>query len=501
MDARDSVDTERFLALLSQAERIRLTLLLLARLRVRLGREAGTEAITGILNRVARLASQVLRQAGESLAAPRRSASPALPEWSGPMQQAASQLRHACRSCPAPAAALLADARAQVDALAGQLRTVQSLAAQTTHHGLIEFDRREMAQPWKLRFAGTFSTLAANLRLESPAFRHAVRLAVCVAAGEMLARAMQWGRPYWVPMTVALVLKPDFATTFTRGWQRLLGTLLGLIAATAIFHYLHPPTGLQILFIALFSFLLRAYGPANYGILAIAVTALVVFLFAVTGVSPPEVVVARGWNTLIGGALALSAYRLWPTWERTQAPEAAARLLDAYREYLQAVRDAYLREQESSGETLDRARQAARIARSNLEASVARLRAEPGNSPDRIARSDRILADSHRFVHAVMSLEAGLLTSRPAPSRQAFLTFSNDADRTLYYLAAALRGIPIGRADLPDLREDHHALVESGDAGQPRYALVNIETDRIVNSLNTLRDDILPMIESPAASL
>ena len=42
LDARDSLDAERYLALLSQAERIRLALLLLARLRIRIGRETGT---------------------------------------------------------------------------------------------------------------------------------------------------------------------------------------------------------------------------------------------------------------------------------------------------------------------------------------------------------------------------------------------------------------------------------------------------------------------------
>ena len=45
---------------------------------------------------------------------------------------------------------------------------------------------------------------------------------------------------------------------------------------------------------------------------------------------------------MVGGAIALAAYRVWPTWERTLVPEALARLLDAYRAYFQAVRDAYL---------------------------------------------------------------------------------------------------------------------------------------------------------------
>jgi len=494
LDARDSIESERYLALLSQAERIRLALLTLARLRVRIGREPGTEAVTAVLDRCALLASQALQQVGESLR--RGDAADPLPELLREMARHAEKIRQACRACSTAGVTMLADARSQLDALAGQLRTVLEISAHVTVRGLAEFERSEAAHPWKLQFAGTRSALAAGLHREAATFRHAVRLAVCIALGEILAGSLGWHRPYWAPMTVALVLKPDFTTTFSRGFQRLLGTLIGLIVATALFHFLDPAPGLQIAFIALFAFLLRAYGPANYGILAIAVTALVVFLFAVVGVSPPEVILARGLNTLAGGVIALLAYSLWPTWERTQVPEALAGMLESYRAYFQAVRDGYLKQEGATGAALDRARLAARIARSGLEASVARMRAEPGNSADRIAVFDRILADSHRFIHAVMSLEAGLLTSSPVPARDAFRTFSNDVDVTLYYLAAGLRGVAIAASDFPDLREDHHNLIESGDSSIQRYALVNIEADRIVNSLNTLTGEILPLTGS-----
>jgi hypothetical protein len=62
---------------------------------------------------------------------------------------------------------------------------------------------------------------------------------------------------------------------------------------------------------------------------------------------------------------------------------------------------------------------------------------------------------------------------------------------TLHSLAGALRGSRLRRAELPDLREDHHALAHSGDPATERYALVNVETDRVTNSLNTLSEELL----------
>ena len=78
-------------------------------------------------------------------------------------------------------------------------------------------------------------------------------------------------------------------------------------------------------------------GPANYGIFAIVVSGLIVLLLAITGVSPKEVISARGINTVAGGLMALLAYWLWPTWERTSVSERIAQLLDAYRDYFHAL--------------------------------------------------------------------------------------------------------------------------------------------------------------------
>ena len=117
--------------------------------------------------------------------------------------------------------------------------------------------------------------------------------------------------------------------------------------------------------------------------------------------------------------------------------------------------------------------------------------AEPGVPPMRLTALDAILANSHRFIHAAISLEAGLVRSHPVPARDAFRVFTTHVDLNLYFLAASLRGSQVAAADLPDLREDHHALIGSGDPGVERYALVNVETDRITNSLNTLTGEIL----------
>ena len=490
-----SIEGERYRLLLSQAERMRLSLLTLRRLRTRIGRENAGGPEVKILDLYFANASRILGAIGHSLVAgaPARE----MDEFLEELEALPERLRELCESPEAAAMDIRAmrnDARIQMDAVTGQLRSAVDLATTATPAGLAAFEGREAGRPWSLRLGGTLATLRANFHLQSAAFRHAIRLAVCVAAGDGLARGLELPRSYWLPMTIAIVLKPDFTATFSRGVLRLAGTFAGLVLATGLFHVMLPGATAQVVLIALLMFLMRCFGPANYGILVTAVTALVVLLLAMSGVSPKGVIAARGLNTVAGGAIALVAYWIWPTWERTQVGEAMAQMLDAYREYLREVREGYIRS--PSFQALDRARLAGRLARSNLEASIDRLSAEPGTPAATVKLLSGTLASSHRLAHAMMALEAGLSSSHPVPAREVFRRFASDVDLTLYYLASALRGSPLTREALPDLREDHHALVHTGDPLTERYSLVNVETDRITNSLNTLSEELLRWMES-----
>jgi uncharacterized membrane protein YccC len=487
LGAIHTVEADRYRSLLNQSERMRLSLLMLSRLRVRIGREKEGGEETAALDRFFELSSRLLAAIGRALRS--NDSMDSHPDVLDQLDGCTEALRATPARADSPVlAALTGDALDQVNALAGQLRSSVELAAHTTPEGMAEFERRQAQTPWMLRLRGSMATLRANLSFDSAAFRHAIRLAVCVALGDGIGRAVSWHRTYWLPMTVAIVLKPDFSATFSRGVLRVAGTLMGLAFATVLFHFVSTTVIVQIALIAILTFVLRSLGAANYGILTAAVSALVVLLIGLTGVSAQDVIAARAVNSVAGGALALVAYGLWPTWERTRVNENVARLLDAYRDYFHTLSEAYLKP-EAPPPALDSARQAARLARSNLEASADRLSAEPYQS--QLAPLNDILASSHRLVHALMALEAGLHQSRFVTPRQAFRTFGHDVERTLYFLAASLRGSAIQPGDLPDLRKDHQALLQDGDSHVERYALVNIETDRVTNSLNTLREQIV----------
>jgi uncharacterized membrane protein YccC len=490
LDSETGVEAVRYRALLSQAERIRLTLLILSRLHLRMQRERSKHSGVQIL-------ADYLKKVGQALQAISDSLTSGLPPRARMETLSAGEaytlvFRQETESLPPSfLAAVAKDARFQMDALQGQLRAALDLAENATPPGQAEFEKQQVQQPWWLRFSGVLATLRANLNLQSSAFRHAIRLATMVALGNSLERTFYWHRSYWLPMTIVLVLKPEFTTTFTRGVLRIAGTIAGLFLATALFHFVPGTIILQIILIFVFTLLLRWFGPANYGIFAVAISALVVFLIALTGVSPKEVIWARGMNTAAGGAMALLAYWIWPTWERTQVSERVAEMLDAYRAYFHKLWETYTRNEPADATELLRVRLEARLARTNVEASIERLRSEPGTSAEQVTQLNALLASSHRLVHALMALDAGWLHTAAVAPRPAFHPFAAHVEKTLDLLSAVLRGKRVKLNEFPDLREDHHILVRSGNQNIERYALVNVEADRIVNSLNTLREQVM----------
>jgi uncharacterized membrane protein YccC len=485
---------ERYRSLLNQAERIRISLLTLGRLRRRIERENtalpdASSIQLELIDNFLGVMGGVLISIGESM----HSAKPvqvdkARLERLGQIAEEWRQQETPGRS--AFLSALVDDTRYQMDALLGQLRSAADLATITTPAGSAQLAKRDSQHPWPLRFRGGLAILRANLSLDSAAFRHGVRLAICVGLGEALGRAFELRRSYWLPMTIAIVLKPDFSATFSRGVLRLAGTFLGLVVATVLYRLLPLSPANDAVLIALLVFIARSIGPANYGVFVAAISALVVYLFAFLGIGPKDVIDARAINTLVGGALALLAYGLWPTWERSQVADTMARMLDSYRAYFEAIVAWLINPETLPSSDLDPKRVAGRLARSNMEASYERLSAEPGVSRRQIDLVGNMLASSHRLVHAMMALEAAAAQTTPVTARPQFRIFAGEVEKTLSLLAARLRGAKARSRSFPDLRQSYQNLVGAGDSHMDRYALVNVESDRITNSLNTLAEQI-----------
>jgi uncharacterized membrane protein YccC len=235
----------------------------------------------------------------------------------------------------------------------------------------------------KLRGPGLWATvrgvrdeIAAELNLDSPILRHAVRLALAVAVGTALTRLAGLGYGYWVALTVVLVLRPETAHTYTRCLSRVVGTAAGIAAATVLTTFWHPGAVLAALLAVLC--VGAAYGVAGLGYvpLSAALAASIVFLLAVGGYAETPTAGSRLLGTLIGGLLAVAAHAALPDQSLIRLRQRAGELMKAEIDYAAVVIRSFVHQLATPDAALSSAWQRALRARSAFEAASGSARAD-----------------------------------------------------------------------------------------------------------------------------
>ncbi|MEE1788909.1 FUSC family protein [Streptomyces sp. SP17BM10] len=181
--------------------------------------------------------------------------------------------------------------------------------------------------PWRLR---------ARLLSRSSA-TYGLRVALCIAVGAVVTANYPLSKSYWVPMTIAFVLKPDLGSVFLRATSRAVGTVLGVALTAAV---LSATTDEWVLtaVAALCVALLPYATAAHYGLTTLAMTPMALLLLQLGGQSSAAEFRPRVLDTALASAIVLVfGYLLWPERPRHRIEP---RLVDAattLRAYLDAV--------------------------------------------------------------------------------------------------------------------------------------------------------------------
>ncbi|MET8560264.1 FUSC family protein [Streptomyces flaveolus] len=215
----------------------------------------------------------------------------------------------------------------------------------------------------------------------------AVRTALGCALAGYAALALGVGRPYWALVTAASLYQANVTLTWSRGVQRVVGNLVGvlLFAALAPLAHLHP-AALVLCCLAL-NFGAEALIGRNYWLGSVCVTpmALLITEFA-RSQDPAELITDRIADTLVGALVGFVA----------------------------AVAVTNRR----AGDRLERALTAAERAREH----AARLLAEPRPEPRAVESARRTLAAALVDLRATADAAAGEWWQRALPGERVVLT-------------------------------------------------------------------------------
>ena len=138
---------------------------------------------------------------------------------------------------------------------------------------------------------------------------------------------------YWIPLTVAWITKPDFAGTTLRVVERVLGTMIGVVASVLLIDLIGSSIPLELAMFAAGSMITVLFIVANYTLCTVGVT---IWLMAVLDIGSAPTG-GRVVQTLAAGLLVIGASRLWPTRTSSHAGAGLADLASALRNYCTSV--------------------------------------------------------------------------------------------------------------------------------------------------------------------
>lgn len=179
--------------------------------------------------------------------------------------------------------------------------------------------------------------IRSYLSLKSGALRTAARFAAMLIFGSTLAMSFDIPKPWWILMTIMFVTQNGYSATRVRIQHRALGTLAGMLIATAMLRYEvdESLTLLVMLFITLISYLTirKSYGLAMTGL-----TITAIYSLQLLSPNGDQFLLTRLTDTIIGCMIAFGGVLwLWPQWQSGLLRQNAYDALESYQTALRML--------------------------------------------------------------------------------------------------------------------------------------------------------------------
>jgi uncharacterized membrane protein YccC len=286
-----------------------------------------------------------------------------------------------------------------------------------------------------------------------------LRLMACMGVAGIMTEILPVQRSYWVPLTVAIVLKPDYGSVFARALQRGIGTIVGAVAGAVLLVAVH---GLWLLIPFSILAALLPYGRSrNYGLLATFLTPLVVVLIDLLAPAGWRLAEERLVDTLIGCAIVLLiGFAPWPMAWYAHLPQQFA---DTTRDVSRYMEEALLGSGSPGADA---------VAGDGAGADVTR---PPAHS--RMRRSTyRALADLRTEFQRTMS-EPPSISRRATAWWPAVVGLEQVMDAVTSTALAVSRGARVPASDVRQVAEALRAASEAASTGKPLETVPELPGD------------------------
>lgn len=337
------------------------------------------------------------------------------------------------------------------------------------------------------------NVLKDNFNLQSTIFRHSLRIAIVSIVGYAVGILFDLQNPYWIVLTIIVIMRPSYGLTNERFRQRSIGTLIGGVIAFGAIMLIHNTTVYAVL--AVISFVIGfSMVQRNFKASAIFITLQVLFVYALLEPNVFEVVQFRVLDTLIGAGLAaLGNMLLWPAWEIKSIDSTLLEAVQAMRKYLKDIAAYYNDKSDFSPETPHSdaykiSRKRAFLSISELSSSFQRMAQEPKGKQKNSHKIYEIVMLNHTFLAALASLSTFIVNNPTTPASE---NFNAVIDRILNTLKAGEKAI----------QDKHFKPDESFFKDDVFKATFGDHRDYIIMKKEDYKQDVSPELEEASLIL
>ncbi|WP_238480275.1 YccS family putative transporter [Mangrovibacterium lignilyticum] len=196
-----------------------------------------------------------------------------------------------------------------------------------------------------------YQRLKDQLSFHHPRMRHAIRLSICFMIGFAISEIFNMTKGEWIILTSLFVCQPSYSETRRRLFQRILGTITGVIVGVLIIQILPTVTG-QLLFMLASAFFFFIWLRRKYSTAVVFITTFVLCVFNLASHQGVAAMLPRLIDTIIGSTLAIITVRLlWPDWQHKRLPDLLNTAFHKNAAYFDAIINEY--QQNSTGDDFD----------------------------------------------------------------------------------------------------------------------------------------------------
>ncbi|HET9645767.1 MAG TPA: FUSC family membrane protein [Burkholderiaceae bacterium] len=292
------------------------------------------------------------------------------------------------------------------------------------------------------------SALALHARLQSPVLRHALRLSAALTTAYVIGRLLPWSsHPYWLVLSVAVVLRGNLVETLARRNARVAGTVIGCLIVL-ILGLVHAPWFAILAFLTSIA-IAHANVVTHYLVTSAAASVMALIQAHLATPDAGYAVPERLADTVLGALLAWGFSYVLPSWERRGLTRLIGRLLGAL---AQLSRHALQWPGPQADLALRLARREVYDALGSLATAVRRTRVEPERVRLPMETVGALLGNSHALLAQLAAIRLLLARRSQELSRP-------EAESALQSAAAEIeRRLDAGTAPQPE------ALTPEADA-------------------------------------